>query len=791
MNRILSDVAAQPGKLRFDRAAENFNEALPIGNGHQGGMVYGQFPNEKISLNEDTLWAGEAAPNPISDGPQIIERARKLMLENQESEAETLIAENFLTAFNQPYLPVGELFIHWPKDLHTNEYKRELDIATATATVDAKTSYGHIVSNYYGSYPHRVLAVDIARTDGPKECKVLVGLTSKLQSASEAVGKDIILKGIVPSNVRWNEVDNLATEENYVEYDEFEKNQFYCVARIITDGKISTHLGETCVADFSKLTLLIATRTNRHSTDAMEHCIDDLDSAERDLAQLHEKHVEDFGRLFNSVELQLAGDNSCQQSIDECTHNLSANLAKTAFDYGRYLLISSSRPGTQPANLKGVWSEAVDPAWWSNYTININTQMNYWPAEMCGLSECHEPLIDFIEELAERGRNTAKIQYGLNGWVAHHQVDFHRQTTPVGALPQGPIENCLKWGFWPFGGAWLALHTFEHFQYNQDIDYLRDRAFPILSGAASFIASWLVDDPTHPDQLTTIPSTSPENTFLREDGTVGALSRGTTMDIAIAKQLFSDTISAAEIIGKGKSDLINDLRTKLARLPEPKISEDGRILEFDKDYPEAEHPHRHISPVFGLCPGTDVTVENQPDLCASMKRLLEFRGPSGTGWSLVWKARTYARLRDGEKSFEFLDRLFEPVPSHVDTTADDGGGIYPNMLMACPPFCIEANLGFVATMIELFVQDKDDFIHLLPALPAHWKTGKVKDLKLRNQVALTIEWQHGLLTSAQFTSQIDQKVYVKYLSKVYHIDLKSNKVCDMASEFDFQNLELT
>ncbi len=790
MSKIVEQVSAQLGKLRFDRPAKNFNEAIPIGNGHQGGMVYGQFPTERFSFNEDTVWAGVKSPEPITSGPETIEQARILMLSRNETDAEKLISENFLTAFNQPFLPAGELQISWPEDLNARDYCRGLDIKSATAHVSATSDYGDVDVKYFASNPNRVLAIEIARSGGPRECEIVLKLRSKLAYVVETSGRELILRGKVPSKVRWNGVDDLATRDNFVEYKEFNHNEFKCVARVVSDGAVLGGDQEIRVKNFRKITILLAVRSNRMEQNPLEACLADVDAAERNLNSLHVTHVQDFSRLFDAVKLELGEETQTAVLPEGEALNLSAKLAKSAFDFGRYLLISSSRPGTQPANLKGVWNEDIDPAWWSNYTLNINTQMNYWHAEMCGLAECHEPLFDFIEDLAKAGEKTAAVQYGLSGWVAHHQTDFHRQTTPVGALPQGPIDNCLKWAFWPFGGAWLALHHFEHFQYSNDLNFLRDRAYPVLSGAARFVADWLVVDPNDGKKITTIPSTSPENTFLREDGTVGSLSIGSAMDLAITRQLFANTIEAAEILGESQTSFVQMLKTKLSNLADYKFSQDGRILEFESDYPEAEHPHRHISPVFGLCPGTDVTFETNPDLCNAMRKFLDARGSTGTGWSLVWKARSYARLLDGKKSFEFMNRLFEPVPSNFFEAADDGGGIYPNMLMACPPFCIEANMGFVASIVELFVQDNANYVHLLPALPAHWGTGTLYGVRLRKGMVLDLEWRNGQLTLAKIKSRVHQKIQVKYQDKLCELIVAPDKICDAKTVFETQTLEL-
>ena len=455
--------------------------------------------------------------------------------------------------------------------------------------------------------------------------------------------------------------------------------------------------------------------------------------------------------------------------------------------YSRYLLIAASRVGTQPANLQGIWNEEVMPPWWSNYTININTQMNYWSAEAHGLGECHTALLDFVSDLASYGAATARIQYGLPGWVTHHQTDFRRQTTPVGFSKPNAMRNSSKWAFWPFGGAWLSLHLHEHYLYSGDTGFLRARAYPVLKGAAEFLIGWLIDDPRNQGLLTTAPSTSPENTYIDSVGLTRAIAIGSAMDISITRAVLQAFIQVTrELIDLGDFDDALSLRAEAAllRLPITALTPDGRITEFDADWPEAEVSHRHISQLFALAPGTEICPRDTPDLAEAARKTLERRGDGGTGWSLAWKALCWARLGQGERAYALLCGLLRLVSSDIREMANQGGGIYPNLFTACPPFQIDANFGFSAALNAMIVQDHRTDVVLLPALPLALSTGQVDGLRLRGGLTLTMQWRDGQLLEARVSCSHRQTRRFRLATRCVDVEMSPSHVIDLKTALD-------
>lgn len=739
--------------LRYAAPAANFNEALPIGNGRLGAMVYGALGTDRLSLNDDRLWAGGEPPRAREDGPELLAEARRLYFAGERKAAEDLLEARFTTEFNQPYQPAGWLEIDGGAGEGVREYERGLELGTATAYARYSSAAGDVSRDYFVSAERQVIVVTHRAETGILP-DARVRLTAELRHEVTVEGGDLVLRGRTPIRVRWEEVDNEATPENYVTYDDELSRRYAVAARIgATDGQVSVDGAELVVTGATRLVVLVAIATDDRGPDQAALAVADLDAAAaHDAEELRRWHLASHAALYDRVSLSLGETSHVPLYTDErllAVHagGTDADLLATLFDYGRYLMIASSRPGSMPSNLMGIWNESIMPPWWSNFTLNINLQMNYWPAAATGLLECAEPLYDFVHELARVGAETARVQYGASGWVANHQTDHRLQTTPVGYVAQGPIELSARWALWPFGGAWLCLHLFEHFEYTHDVDALA-RHYPVMVGAAEFMLDWLIDDPFRPGGLTTCPSTSPENSY-HYGSDVVAITHGCAMDIGIIRALFTTVLAASEALeaaGRPLADREDAWRTRvsdaLGRLPEPLV-EDGRLVEFDAIYPEAEHPHRHISPVFELCPGDRITVEKTPELAEAAARFLDFRGDSGTGWTLAWKARTNARLKRAELAMGNLRNLLTPVDSGHFAIGADGGGTYPNLFTACPPLMIEGNFGYVSALLELFVQDRAGAIELLPACPAELATGELAGLHLRGGGTLSLRWVDG------------------------------------------------
>jgi len=770
--------------LNYDRPANCFNEALPIGNGRIGAMVYGNGGHERLSLNDDTLWAGKSPPKPRKAAAQALPKIRELLFADRRHEAEELTAKSFQTEFTQPYLPAGNLHIDWPSDMDMSGYQRELSLEEAVVKVIHGSADAGLSRQYLASATDQVIAIH-ASGQALAEAPIKLSLSSALNCSIQVERNRLILRGRAPSAVLWEDVEMSTTETFQAQYDESSR-QFAIVLDVqSSSGQVVASESSIEVMGAKDLTLCLALATDAHDADPVSHCYKQLDKSCKEFQSLRRKHVVDYRSYFHKVSLDLGGDDlPSAMTIPQRLSNFAAtgddpNLMVLLFNYSRYLMISASRAGTMPSTLQGIWNECVMPPWWSNYTVNINTQMNYWMAEACGLGDCHTALCDFVETLSVAGRQTAKDQFGCNGWVVNHQTDYRRQTTPVGFATRLPTSNSSKWSMWPMGGAWLSLHLFQHYQFGGDLNRLRDQAYPVMKGAVEFLLDWLIDDPRHPGSVTTAPSTSPENSYLAEDHQPCAISTGTTMDLAIARELFNAFVCASQKIGSPDPSFVSKVKTMLNRLPPTPISVDGRILEFDADWPEAEHPHRHISQLFALSPGSQICPDETPDLANAARKVLHQRGITGTGWSLVWKALCWARLGDGQKGYDHLSSLLNPVDPDVTEMADVGGGIYPNLLTACPPFQIDANFGFGSALLEMLLQDHRDMIRILPALPKQWLNGSIAGLHLRHGMILSMTWKMGRLVHAVVTSETDRERKVLYGNMGFSVCFKAGAQTDL------------
>lgn len=745
----------------FDTPAAHFNEALPIGNGRLGAMVYGSAGTEVLPINEDCFWAGRAAPAPSPTGPSDLARVRELLLSGDRAAAEAHVVAHLLTGFNQPYLPAADLTIDWGGEPSVG-YRRWLDLASAVAGVDlAEPNGGTTSRRYSASAPDQVIVISVRNNSGP----VMLTLSSKLRHVMRVDEAQISVIADAPDNVVWSGVDLDLRDGEGITYDDIPPRQCHTSVRVIlADGAIST-TDEGLVIDAENFEILITAATSGAFADPTKECDQRLAAAvEIGAEALTRRGVASHRSLFGRVRLQL-GDGARHLPTNErlsrhAAGGPDADLEGLIFDYGRYLLISSSRPGTQAANLQGIWNDLVQPPWWCNYTLNINLEMNYWPAETCNLAECHIPLFDLIDDLVEQGKNTARVHYGMDGWVAHHQTDFLRQTTPVGMLAGGPAHGPAQYAMWPMAGAWLCQHLWRHFEFGGERAFLRDRAWPVMRGAARFLLHWIVEGPD--GLLTTAPSTSPENRFLTASGQRLAVCMGSAMDLSLLRDHFRNCLLAAHELGINDDPIVDAIRAAVEQLAPLQIGSQGQIMEWDEDYAEGEHPHRHISQLFGLFPGREIDRHTTPALAAAAVRTLELRGPSGTGWSLAWKAALWARLGAADNAYDALDRLIHPISSDIVETANDGGGIYPNLLMACPPFQIDANLGYTAAVAEMLLQSSGADIALLPALPARWEDGEVVGLRVVGQVTVGLAWRNGRPKQVSLISAIDQHRIVRF-----------------------------
>ena len=774
-------------KLSYNKPATVWEEALPLGNGFIGAMMYGGVDAELIRLNEVTLWSGVPVQAGVNkEAHQYLSQVRKALAEKNYAEADRL-CRKMQGHYSQSFLPLGDLRIaqHMPSAGDAVRYRRELSLADATATVSFVKNGVKYVRTAFVSAPDSVMVVRF-EADKPGKINLDVAMESQIKYTTEVVDNQLKIQGNAPA---WLDPVYYNMEGRSPERDEVYGHKgmrWQAVVKVeAVGGNVANGVDAITVRNADAVVIYLSAATSfngpfkfpdTEGKDEKAINARRLKSLEfGSFDRLHRNHRADFAKYFNRVELNLERGADAE-ALEKMTTDdrlrrfsnggIDTQLEETYYQFGRYLLISCSRPGGSAANLQGIWNKEYRAPWSSNYTTNINTEMNYWLAESTNLSEMHQPMLDWIENLSKVGERTAYEYYRTRGWVTHQNSDIWCLANAVGDCGNGdPL-----WANWYAASGWLSQDLWERYAFTGDKEYLAKRAYPVMKLAADFFCDWLIERDGY---LITSPSTSPENAFLL-DGRRYAVAEGCTMDYAIIRDLFGNVIAASKILGKDKK-YAKKLEGILAKLPPYKIGKEGQLQEWSEDFTESEREHRHLSHMYALHPGHSISPLTTPELAKAADVTLTNRGDGGTGWSKAWKINFAARLLDGNhayKMFREIMHFFDPVGNSW------GGGTYPNMFDAHPPFQIDGNFGASAGVTEMLLQSQLGDIFLLPALPDAWRNGNVRGLKARGNYQVAIEWADGKLKTATIDAVIGGKCVLRSYQPIDVPQAKCTKTRD-------------